>query len=43
MNSNLVAQNKMIKNKLSQIEDEIFELREQNMKKNIKQVASMSM
>lgn len=43
MNSNLVAENKMIKNKLSQIEDEIFELREQNMKKNIKQVASMSM
>ncbi len=43
MNSNLVAENKMIKNKLTQIEDEIFELREQNMKKNIKQVASMSM
>lgn len=43
MNSNLVAENKMIKDKISELQDEIFDLKETNMKKNIKQSMAMSM
>ena len=35
MNNNLVAENKMIKNKIADIEDEIFEIRDR--KKNTQQ------
>lgn len=42
MNSNLIAENKMIRDKISQLEDEIFELKEVKMKKNIKQSMAMS-
>lgn len=36
MNINLISQNKMIRGKISEVEDEIFEMKEANMKKNIK-------
>lgn len=36
MNSNLVAQNKMIKDKISEIQDDIFEMKENSMRKGLK-------
>ena len=36
MNSNLVAENKMIKDKISEVEDDIFEMKENSMKKGLK-------
>lgn len=43
MNSNLVAENKMIRGKITELEDEIFDLKEAHMKKNLKQTMAMSM
>lgn len=42
MNSNLIAQNKMIRNKITELEDDIFDLKEANIKKSMKQAMSMS-
>lgn len=43
MNNNLMGENKMIRSKINELQDDIFDLKEANIKKSLKQALSMSM
>ena len=40
MNSNLTGENKMLRDRITELEDEIYEMKENNMKKGVKNMMS---